>query len=116
MTALVKIRFARKPVDIEEVKSAARDIDDRGTICRICETVEMEPAEYDFFSRTLMNRRQWLAGKGGYLNGHLQAIEVKAPGRTTLYVNPEGSDYGRYVGMALPEQHEPLGFRFPICN
>lgn len=116
MSQLVKIRFARKPVNIDEVKAAARDLDDRGTICRVSETVEMNVGEYDAFARTLMDRRQWLAGKGGWRNGHLQAIEVKAPGRPTLYVNPEGSDYGRYVGMALPQEHEPLGFSFPICN
>nr|CUV31814.1 conserved protein of unknown function [Ralstonia solanacearum] len=44
--------------------------------------------------------RDWLRGKGGGRLGSYFCIEVTAPGRLTLYVNPEGSDYARYVARA----------------
>ena len=61
----------------------------------------MTPAEFDAFARNLMASCDWLAGKGGGVkdegdSGYL-CVEVKAPGRPYLYVNPEGGDYARYV-------------------
>jgi len=46
-------------------------------------------------------RREWLAGKGGWRGEIRLAIAVVAPDRETLYVDPSGSDYGRYVGRRV---------------
>ena len=42
--------------------------------------------------------RDWLSGKGGYVGEARLCVEVHAPGRPYLYVDPSGSDYARYVG------------------
>ena len=38
-----------------------------------------------------------LRGKGGGTGDGYLCVEVTAPGRPYLYVNPEGGDYARYV-------------------
>ena len=87
----VRLPFARKPVNLDEVGG-------HGQIkVFVTETRVMTPAEFDAFARNLMASRDWLAGKGGGVDGGYLCVEVTAPGRPYLYVNPEGSDYARYV-------------------
>ena len=87
----VRLPFARKPVNLDEVGG-------HGQIkVFVTETRVMTPAEFDAFARSLMASRDWLAGKGGGGEGGYLCVEVTAPGRPYLYVNPEGSDYARYV-------------------
>ena len=62
---------------------------------------ELTAIEYDVFANTLLDDRDWLAGHGGHRNGKRSVVEVSAPGRTTLYVDPSGGSYGRYVGVAI---------------
>ena len=40
---------------------------------------------------------EWLAGKGGYVGQGRLCVEVHAPGRPYLYVDPSGGDYARYA-------------------
>lgn len=87
----VRLPFARKPVDLDEVGGYGQ------TKVFVTETRAMTPAEFDAFARSLMASRDWLAGKGGGMEGGYLCVEVTAPGRPYLYVNPEGSDYARYV-------------------
>ncbi len=87
----VRLPFARKPVDLDEVGG-------HGQIkVFVTETRMMTPAEFDVFARSLMASRDWLAGKGGGAEGGYLCVEVTAPDRPYLYINPEGSDYARYV-------------------
>ena len=87
----VRLPFARKPVDLDEVGG-------HGQIkVFVTETRTMTPAEFDAFARSLMASRDWLAGKGGGVDRGYLCVEVTAPGRPCLYINPEGSDYARYV-------------------
>ena len=62
---------------------------------------KLTTAEYDIFANTLLEDRDWLAGRGGHTDGHRRVVEVSAPGCTTLYVDPSGGSYGRYVGVAI---------------
>lgn len=101
MSEEIFVRFARKPYRFDEVEAAARDTDDPGSRVMIAETKELSAAEYDAFTNSLLKDREWLSGKGGYLNNTRQAIEVTAPDRQTLYVDPSGSSYGRYVGLRV---------------
>ena len=97
----LRVRFTRKPVDLQEVL-AATPYDERPEPVIISESRELTPAEYDAFTSTLLQDRDWLAGKGGYLDHATRhVVEVKAANRTTLYVDPSGSAYGRYVGIAV---------------
>ena len=47
-------------------------------------------------------------------------VEVSAPGRTTLYVDPSGSSYGRYVGVAIesptPNDDQASAIRWLLDN
>jgi len=96
------VRFARKPYRFDEVEAAARDTDDLGSRVVIAETKALSAEEYDAFTSTMLKDREWLVGKGGYHNNKRQVIEVTAPDRKTLYVDPSGSSYGRYVGLRVP--------------
>ena len=53
--------------------------------------------DFDAFARSLLVSRDWLRGKGGGTCDGYLCVEVTAPGRPYLYVNPEGGDYARYV-------------------
>jgi hypothetical protein len=62
----------------------------------------MTEAEYEAFIARPLAKREWLAGKGGWKNNDVRlAIALVCPGRETLYVDPSGSDYGRYVGRRV---------------
>ena len=93
------IRFACKPECLAEVKAVAHSTAYNFERVHVAETVELTAAEYDTFARSLLKDCSWLAGKGGGMNGSIQAVAVTAPERTTLYVNPEGYAYARYVGI-----------------
>ncbi|MDO3510190.1 hypothetical protein [Ralstonia pseudosolanacearum] len=89
-----RLPFARKPADLSQVcgKEYAG--------VYVIETKELTTIEFDDFASSLLVSRDWLRDKGGGRLGSYFCIEVIAPGRPTLYVNPEGSDYARYVARA----------------
>lgn len=102
MNNIVHVIYARKPCDWHEIESGSRR--DCGTAypTEVAETMEMTAAEYDAFVAKPLASREWLAGKGGWKNNNVRrAIAVTAPERETLYVDPSGSDYGRYVGRRI---------------
>jgi len=77
----VRLPFARKPADLDEVGGQG----------------QTKVYEFDAFARSLLVSRDWLRGKGGGTGDGYLCVEVTAPGRPYLYVNPEGGDYARYV-------------------
>jgi hypothetical protein len=87
----VRLPFARKPADLSEVGGFGN------TKIFVTETREMTPSDFDAFASNLMKSRDWLRGKGGGTGDAYFCVEVSAPGRPYLYVNPEGGDYARYV-------------------
>jgi hypothetical protein len=102
MSDIIHIVYARKPFDWYEIETGSRL--DCGTAypTEILETREMTIDEYDTFIASPLDRREWLAGKGGWKNNNVRyAIAITAPERETLYVDPSGSDYGRYVGRRV---------------
>ena len=100
MTTTIRARFTRKPCGLDEVLHNSDPSAPPESIT-IEFRKELTPAEYDAFANTLLEDRDWLTGRGGHADGHRRAVEVSAPGRTTLYVDPSGSSYGRYVGVAV---------------
>jgi hypothetical protein len=66
-------------------------------IVYITETRTMTPEEFDAFASNMLASRDWLAGKGGHAGLGRLCVEIHAPGRPFLYVDPSGSSYGRYV-------------------
>jgi hypothetical protein len=87
----IRLPFARKPESLREMCASGQER------VYVAETVEMTAAEYDAFAASFYESRAWLKGKGGCVdNGHV-CIEVHAPGRPYLYVDPSGGEYARYV-------------------
>lgn len=87
----IRLPFARKAANLDDMCTCGN------AIVYVTETVEMTATEFDGFCATLLHPRGWLNGKGGMIGqGHL-CIEVHAPGRPYLYVDPAGADYARYV-------------------
>lgn len=90
---------------IEQVK--ARDFD----LCRadVSEVVCLTCDEWDDFVHNLLKNRDWLAGKGGCSSrGVREVIQVVRPGETaeesqSIFVDPQGYDYARYVGFYITD-------------
>ncbi|WP_247539086.1 hypothetical protein [Ralstonia pseudosolanacearum] len=89
-----RLPFARKPADLSQVCGGEY------AEVYVTETKQLTTAEFDEFANDLLMSRDWLRGKGGGYLGKYLCVEITAPGRPTLYVNPEGSDYARYVAGA----------------
>jgi len=87
----IRLPFARKPVDLEGISGGGDDE------IYVTETVLLTPEEFDEFANNLLKSREWLAGKGSYAGKGRLCIEVHAPGRPYLYVDPSGNSYARYV-------------------
>ena len=101
MTIATRARFTRKPCSIDEVLHNSDPSAPPESIT-IELRKELTAIEYDVFAGTLLQDRDWLAGKGGYPDQATRhVVEVKAENRKTLYVDPSGSAYGRYVGIAV---------------
>ena len=102
MNSTIKVGYARKPSCIGDVKESPFGLDPLDTT--VVETRAMSAEEYDAFAQDFYASRDWLDGKGGSRNGVMLAIEITAPGREPLYVNPEGHSYARYVGIRVEQQ------------
>ena len=87
----IRLPFARKPENLKDM-SASGDY-----LVYVTETRTMTPEEFDGFAANLLVSRDWLAGKGGYVGQGRLCVEVHAPGRPYLYVDPSGGDYARYA-------------------
>ena len=66
----------------------------------VAETVELPAVWYDAVCLFPLDDYIFLSGKGGYDDeNHRQVVELKCAGRPTLYVDPSGSSYCRYMGV-----------------
>lgn len=94
----IRARFARKPYNLQEV---LHNTDPSAPFepIEIAWRKALTEAEYDAFANALLEDRDWLTGLGGHANGRRRVVAVSAPGRTTVFVDPSGSAYGRYVGI-----------------
>lgn len=98
----LRISFVRKPADLQEVLAAPSWNSTPPEPVVISEIRELTTVEYDDFADALLQDRDWLAGKGGFPDQATRhVVAVVAENRKTLYVDPSGSAYGRYVGIAI---------------
>ncbi len=101
-TKTLRIRFVRKPADLQEVLEAPSWNSTPPEPVVISEVRKLTPTDYDDFADSFLQDRDWLAGKGGFPDQATRhVIAVVAENRLTLYVDPSGSAYGRYVGIAI---------------
>lgn len=89
----VRLPFTRKPADITDM-AATGDY-----VVYVTETRTMTDDEFDDFCHNFLTSSDWLAGKGGYAGQGRLCVEIHAPGRPYLYVDPSGSNYGRYIAI-----------------
>lgn len=87
----IRLPFARKAESLQEM-CASGDMR-----IYITETIVLTPAGFDEFARNLSAPRDWLKGKGGHVADGVLCVEVHAPGRPYLYVDPSGYDNARHV-------------------
>ena len=99
----VKTYMVRKPSDLDEVKSITRANSDRLETVAVVETIILTLVEYKKVCRNPLNDYDFLEGKGGYCDEHdyRQVVELKAEGQPTLYADPSGSSYCRYLGVEI---------------
>lgn len=86
-----KLPFASKPASLHEMCLSGEEK------IFVTDTIEMTMAEFDAFSADFSAPQPWLAGKGGNVANGCLCVEVCAPDRPYLYIDPAGGDYARYV-------------------
>lgn len=97
-----KIYMVRKPSDFEEVKELCRRYNMQAEEVTVTEMVNMPPVWYDAVCQNPLDDYIFLSGKGGYDDeNHRQVVALQCPGKPTLYVDPSGSSYCRYMGIEL---------------
>ena len=102
---LAKTYMVRKPMSFKEVvkitKEKQRSIYVLETV-RIEETIELGLADYQKLCRNPLNDYEFLKGKGGYDDGFMRkVVEIVCAGKQTLFVDPSGSSYCRYLGLGV---------------
>jgi len=98
----VKIYMVRKPSDIDEVIELCRRYALQAEEAVVAETIELPEVWYNAVCQNPLDNYIFLSGKGGYDDeNHRQVVELKCAGKPTLYVDPSGSSYCRYMGIEL---------------
>lgn len=103
----VKTYMVRKPSDIEDVISTSVANRHEFEIAEIVETIKLTPAQYQKICENPLNDYDFLNGKGGY-NVHnnvdyRQVVELTCDGEQSLYADPSGSSYCRYLGLKIED-------------
>lgn len=92
-----KVRFARKAESLSWVQRELLYTNVPAEFARIVEVKELTADEYDAFAKQPLRDRDWLADFCGIYS---DALEIRSPGRATLYVRTDGYNYARYLGLA----------------
>lgn len=98
----VKIYMVRKPSNINEVMELCQRYVQQVEEAVVAETIELPEVWYNAVCRNPLDNYIFLSGKGGYDDeNHRQVVALQCPGKPTLYVDPSGSSYCRYMGIKL---------------
>ncbi|MBR5129878.1 MAG: hypothetical protein IKV03_01450 [Alphaproteobacteria bacterium] len=96
----VKTYMVRKPSDIEEVRNLTQQYAHQAEKVVIAETVHLSPAWYQAVCQQPLDNYIFLSGKGGYNEDNQRQVVA---GQPTLYADPSGSSYCRYLGIEIKE-------------
>ena len=98
----VKIYMVRKPSDINEVRELCQRYTVQAEEVVVAKTVELPEVWYNAVWQNPLDNYIFLSGKGGYDDeNHRKVVELQCKGKPTLYVDPSGSSYCRYMGIKL---------------
>lgn len=96
----VKTYLVRKPSDLEEVMELTKRYGNEATEVKVAETIRLDEETYKAICENPMADYVFLTGKGGYDDdGVRQVIALTCKGYKTLYADPSGSAYCRYLGI-----------------
>ena len=96
----VKVYMVRKPSDFEEVKTLCKKYVQEAEEVLIEETVNLPLVWYEALCQRPMDNYIFLSGKGGYDDtNQRKVVAIKCQDKPTLYVDPSGSSYCRYMGV-----------------
>lgn len=93
----VKVKFARKPTNLQDVIAAALAPDTLINLIEIEDHVALDASEFDSFTKDFSIKHPWLDGMGG----SKKAIKVTCVGKPTLFIDPSGYNYARHVGLEV---------------
>lgn len=99
----VKTYLIRKPSDIHEVLDMSARYPERAQVVAITETIELTPEQYREVQANPLRDYDFLKDKGGYNDGWRTVVELICKGMQTLYADPEGSSYCRYLGIKVED-------------
>lgn len=98
----VKTYKVRKPSDIEEVRNLTQQYAYQVEEVVIVETVHLSPVWCQAVCQGPLDNYIFLSGKGGYNeDNQRQVVALKCDGQPTLYADPSGSSYCRYLGLEV---------------
>ena len=96
----VKTYLVRKPSDLEEVMELTKRYGNEATEVKVAETIRLDEEAYKAVCENPVANYGFLTGKGGYDDdGMRKVIALTCKGHKTLYADPSGSDYCRYLGI-----------------
>ena len=96
----VKVYMVRKPSNFEEVKNLCKKYVLEVSEVLIEETIHLPLVWYEAVCQRPLDNYIFLSGKGVYDDtGHRKVVAIKCPNKPTLYVDPSGSSYCRYMGV-----------------
>ena len=96
----VKVYMVRKPSDFEEVKTLCKKYAHEAEEVLIEETVNLPQVWYEALCHRPLDNYIFFSSKGGYDDlSHRKVVAIKCSGKPTLYVDPSGSSYCRYIGV-----------------
>lgn len=114
----VKFATLNKRATVEEYQQEVENCEYVRETVAVAEVVRMSPEDFDEFANSLLCDVDFLKGKGGHalacwskvfkFDGNSRknnkaavrlCVLVVAPGRPSLYVDPQGYNYARYVGL-----------------
>jgi len=95
----MKAVFIRKAINLKEVKEETDWVQQNEPFV-VVEELKLENKRFQQIANNLMKDVAEISGKGGTINGVVQAIRIvnQETGKSFL-VNPEGYSYPRYVAI-----------------
>ncbi len=99
----VKTYLVRKPSDIQEVLSMTARYPEYAELVKITETIKLSKEQYREICKYPLQYYDFLDGKGGYVEGWRTVVALTCNGKRTLYTDPSGSSYCRYLGIRVKD-------------